>query len=295
LIVKRAERLLMLKHAADLLAELEWSELDMTLRTFGFHTTDLWGGASGDKYAYACEMLGSGSDEDLVELHEYVTEPRAVSPLSDRTEWRDGHVRLFITHLASEKQFASQIKTGLEEQGIDGFVAHEDIEPTKEWENVIRLRLSTCHALCALLHPGFHASHWTNQEIGYALGRRILTFSVRLGQDPQGFLSRYQAIAGLGESSHVIAGRISDVLAEEKTTRAVLGQALVQTLVGSRSFNQSNLIAKRIDQLCRQGWTLESEHLDQLRQASKVNRQIAESFEAPVLIRRWISEHSKPA
>ena len=48
--------------------------------------------------------------------------------------WGDGVVRVFISHIADHKVFATGLKASLERYGIASFVAHEDIEPMKEWE-----------------------------------------------------------------------------------------------------------------------------------------------------------------
>jgi hypothetical protein len=46
---------------------------------------------------------------------------------------------------------AKELKDALVLYAIDGFVAHEDIEPTKEWLIEIETALETCHGLVALL------------------------------------------------------------------------------------------------------------------------------------------------
>jgi hypothetical protein len=45
----------------------------------------------------------------------------------------------------------------------------------------------------ALLTTEFHDSDWTDQEVGYALARRVPIISVRMGRDPYGFLGKFQA------------------------------------------------------------------------------------------------------
>ena len=42
------------------------------------------------------------------------------------------NIRVFISHLSNDKNKATRLKEVLEEYNIDAFVAHEDIEPTKE-------------------------------------------------------------------------------------------------------------------------------------------------------------------
>lgn len=52
--------------------------------------------------------------------------------------WRNGYFRMFISHITSKKQQASNLKNALEEFGITSFVAHEDINPTREWQKEIQ-------------------------------------------------------------------------------------------------------------------------------------------------------------
>jgi TIR domain len=72
--------------------------------------------------------------------------------------------------------------------GVDAFVAHDTIEPTRPWQDVIESALATCHALAALVTTDFKESNWCDQEVGFAVGRGILIISVRIGHDPYGFI-----------------------------------------------------------------------------------------------------------
>lgn len=47
--------------------------------------------------------------------------------------WKLGFFKMFISHLTSNKSSATNLKRCLEQYAISGFVAHEDIEPSKEW------------------------------------------------------------------------------------------------------------------------------------------------------------------
>ena len=94
--------------------------------------------------------------------------------------WKDGTLRLFLSHISKFKAETSALSSGLDSYGISAFVAHEDIEPTKEWEEEIRLALTTCDALACLLRDGFKESKWADQEVGFAIGRGILVVPIRL-------------------------------------------------------------------------------------------------------------------
>lgn len=108
--------------------------------------------------------------------------------------WRSGYFRIFISHLTENKESATNLKNLLARYGIDCFVAHEDIEPSKLWQTEIEKALASMDLLCAILTPNFYQSKWCDQEVGIALGRAIPTLSIKKGADPHGFIGKYQAI-----------------------------------------------------------------------------------------------------
>lgn len=112
--------------------------------------------------------------------------------------WLAGKKRAFISHLARDKEKASKIQHYLMKHGVSAFVAHEDIEPAQDWQVSIESALKTMDYLVALMTPGFSGSVWTNQEIGYALGLGKLVIAVRIGDDPPGFIARFQGVPGKG-------------------------------------------------------------------------------------------------
>lgn len=84
----------------------------------------------------------------------------------------------------------------LQSYGCACFVAHEDIEPNADWEEEIKRALSSMMFFVALQTDGFYQSVWTNQEVGYALGRGILSLTVKFGKGaPQGFSAKLQALS----------------------------------------------------------------------------------------------------
>ncbi len=108
--------------------------------------------------------------------------------------WRSGYFRVFISHLTENKESATHLKNHLAKYGIDCFVAHEDIEPSKLWQTEIEKALASMDLLCAILTPNFYQSKWCDQEVGIALGRSVPTLSIKKGADPHGFIGKYQAI-----------------------------------------------------------------------------------------------------
>ena len=198
-------RISLLKEISDRLQVEEWPLIDLTLSQFGLPTPDEW---QGNKNGYVIEMSKRAEDSVLVELAQHVgfLIEEAPKPGIDPPFWRKRMFRLFVTHLAIEKVLAAQLQEALLGYGISGFVAHNDIEPTLEWQTQIETALSTADSLVALLHPAFHKSNWTDQEIGFAMGRGLPVFAIRFGQDPYGFIGRFQGFVGGGKTPEVLAG-----------------------------------------------------------------------------------------
>ena len=163
-----ADRITLIKEISKRLQTEEWSVIDLILRQFGLRTS-----GSGTKPEYIIENLDDAPDATLVDLAQHVGFAfAAAAPLSagaDPEFWQPGMLRVFMSHLAEYRAFAGALQAALEQRGISAFVAHNDIEPTKEWQAEIELALKTCESLVALLHPEFHKSNWTDQEIGFTM------------------------------------------------------------------------------------------------------------------------------
>ena len=162
------------------------------------------------------------------------------------------YFRVFISHASSQRSLATDISTAFEDDGIRGFVAHSDIEPTSEWQVVIERELHDCNALVAIFSPDFHQSRWTDQEVGIAIGREVPVVAVRYGLDPYGFLAKYQAYAALGKAPPVIAKDVADLLMSVKDRNATawrLTQALIQRLARSKSTQDAERVTARLEQV----------------------------------------------
>lgn len=153
--------------------------------------------------------------------------------------WDPGYFRLFISHVSSYHVEASEVAKWLRDKyGIHGFVAHADINPSAVWQDEIETSLSTMDALLALLSPGFSASLWCNQEVGWALGRHSLAIAVRLGEDPRGFAGKFQAIPGGDGSPFGVAQRVFETLAVNPATAGRVGVAVSMFLRRADSWEQ---------------------------------------------------------
>jgi hypothetical protein len=120
---------------------------------------------------------------------------RFVLPEAEKRIWGNQGFRLFLSHKAEVKKKATDLKTRLEQFGVSCFVAHEDIHPTKEWQDEIENALFSMDAFLALMTDRFHDSDWTDQEVGVAFGRGVPIVSFKLGKDPYGFIGKFQALS----------------------------------------------------------------------------------------------------
>ena len=151
--------------------------------------------------------------------------------------WAPGQFRLFISHVTSFKQRATALRQELSKYHILGFVAHETIEPGQLWQREIEAALRSMHALIALITPDFHASNWTDQEVGWALGVGAYVLPVRRDANPYGFLSEVQAIQGVGKTVGQVADETFQTLVRIAATKGPLLEAIVAGFEESKSYN----------------------------------------------------------
>ncbi len=150
---------------------------------------------------------------------------------SEADFWRPNHFRLFMSHLSTFKTTVHLLRDSLLKYGVSAFVAHDDIEPTREWQDEIEKALFSMDALAAILMPGFNESKWTDQEVGIAIGRHKLVIPIRKGLDPYGFIGKYQGFNPNGKSVENVAEFIIDILVSHKLTRKRMIESLSNLLM----------------------------------------------------------------
>ncbi len=149
------------------------------------------------------------------------------------TFWKPNCLRLFLSHLSTNRQKAADLKASLEAWGVSAFIAHQDIEPTREWQSEIESALVTMDVLVALIEPGFRESAWTDQEVGYALGRSIDVVPLLVGVDPHGFIGKIQGIHVKGKVPSKVADELALALVRRPRLRDKLLNGLARALASS--------------------------------------------------------------
>lgn len=203
---------------------------------------------------------------------------RMAPPESDvRRIWPEGRLRLFLSHVSAHKIAVSKLKDELGHRGVAAFVAHEDIEPSLEWQREIELALSSMHSLAALITPDFHASAWTDQEVGWAFARGVLVLPIRLGADPYGFLARIQGASGSLDQPNPLAISMVKALLSNPQTNGEMRRSLVRAFAGSTSFIMTQALRKLVVEITN----FTEEEKATLRTACTENYQVANAHYVP--------------
>jgi hypothetical protein len=191
--------------------------------------------------------------------------------------WAPGRFRLFISHCSRVKESAHKLKAALAKFGIAAFVAHDDIEPTREWQGEIESALRTMDALCAILTPDFVSSKWCDQEVGMAIGRSKLVVPLRAGADPHGFLGKYQGLNTKAVSAEQLSERLFDVLIRNPQSAPRMADALIEMMESSNSWDS----AKRVVALLEQVPALNAQQASRLLATIDLNTEVKDAHGVP--------------
>lgn len=182
--------------------------------------------------------------------------------------WGKGTFRLFLSHKSGHKVNVAKIKSELSIFGVSCFVAHEDIAPTKEWQDEIERALNSMNMLVALLTQDFHSGSWTDQEIGFAFGRGVPIIAVKLeGADPKGFIGKFQAVSSDWASA---PKRIAKLLFNQ--TKMV--DAYAEAMRNCIDYDNANSLAEMLPEIRQCNETQMQAMLD----AYNLNCQIRQSY-----------------
>lgn len=161
--------------------------------------------------------------------------------------WGPHHIRVFLSHKATVKAETSRLKRSFARCGLGAFVAHEDIEPTQEWQREIERALFSMDALVALLTPDFHDSNWTDQEVGVAIERGVPLIAVRLGHDPYGLMGRGQGLGGCTwADTDGMALKTFELLHKRLSDHSRLFECALAAYAGSTSWEESGWTAQHL-------------------------------------------------
>jgi hypothetical protein len=284
--MKLGARVDLIMKVARTLSEKSFTDIDLLLRQ-GDLSTSHWH-PNMDPYEYCVQALEPAPDNLLHELDDYLHSTTDAIP--GDAPWVSDKFHIFLTHVATHKAEAATLKQDFLKLGIEGFVAHEDIEPTKKWQQVIEAALLSCDALVALLHDGFQESPWCDQEVGYVLGRNIPVVPVAFDQQPYGFFGALQSLrADTYTGQLTLAAEIARLLLTDPRTGTALTGHLVAALVSSRNWAESNVLAPLLADYAP---LVTREQVRRLREAQESNIEVREATHVERSIKRMVERFS---
>jgi hypothetical protein len=212
--------------------------------------------------------------------------PEEEQPLEEIPSfWQKGFFRLFITHTSPNKVSAHNLKSSLAKYQVAAFVAHDDIDPTKEWQLEIERALRTMDALAAITTPDFVESSWCDQEVGFALGRGKLVLPLCKEATPHGFLGKYQGFQAKELKASNVAEQLVEILITHPLSAERMADALVERMASSFSYDTSRNTMRLLERVPR----LTETQVAKLIQSITDSDQVANSFRVPERIRGLVS------
>jgi hypothetical protein len=197
--------------------------------------------------------------------------------------------KLFVSHSSLNKRLAHNLREELKAYGVDAFVAHDVIEPTADWQNVIEYALRTADAMVALLSKEFRKSRWCDQEVGAVLVQNKLIVSVDLGREPHGFLGRYQGLKAVNLEPDELSEKLFRLLLKNEKSQPAVAAALVSLFEGSDSFQEAKDNAHLLEMLPR----LDKNLGQRVRTAIKENSQVSAAFGVPARVTKLLEKWRK--
>jgi hypothetical protein len=280
--LSRSEKVTVIKRIGEALSTQGLVDVDLALDTFGATPTHRPGSsATSVIYRYVVERLTASGDDILPGLYAHLYPDDAVMTVTSpgpRGPWKASRFRLFFSHTSGNKQLAGEVAAKLEHYGIEAFVAHDAVEPTKQWQDEIEDALHSCNALAALWTDDFLESKWCDQEVGMVSGRRLPVLAISQGADPHGFVGKFQAIKGDADA-RVIAARIFDTLHRNPATRTAMAPSAAYVYSQSGSFDSARANYARLIEIPKEAWT--DEMVELVEREGRDNTQLRYGIEMP--------------
>jgi len=185
-------------------------------------------------------------------------------------------LKVFLSYHSSNNVLAGNIKSQLEKFGLDVFLAHEDIEPTEEWQDRILVELEETEVFLPILTRNFQTSKWTAQETGIALAKDAFIISVKVSIDPYGFLSRYQAFKLRRDNIPISCSKIAKLVHGNRKLQKKFIDGLTRSFAASESFEEAKIRSSLLNEF--DGYN--NRQVNEVLRASIDNFQIYQSFGA---------------
>jgi hypothetical protein len=199
--------------------------------------------------------------------------------------WKPDQLRIFMSHVSAVKDDVSKVAAELESLQCSCFIAHIQIEPARDWQDVIEVALNTCHVLVAYVTPEFPASKWTDQEVGWALGRGVPVVPVNAGHQPYGFFGAVQSIAvspsfpwrtGVAVFRAIATSSLRGGPFGSGEAAPLVARTVVRAFCESPSYDSTRQRFPLLDLIPAEMWT--DDMISEVEEATRSNNQISDGM-----------------
>ncbi len=195
-------------------------------------------------------------------------------------------IKVFLSYHHNARKNASRMKGLLSALGMGVFLAHEDLEPSVEWQKEILQSLRKCDVFIPLLTRRFHSSLWTDQETGIAVAREKLIVPVKFSVVPYGFIGKFQALKACKDLDET-CWRIAHILASNPVFAEAAREGVIKAFLESAEFEESARRAKLLSKF----EPFSVAHLNRIVEGASRNQQIYGGHKARDFVRTLIREN----
>lgn len=278
----RGQRIDMISQCATLLDALDWTKLDLILNQHGFNTWSDW--EEPTQLDYIVRVIRDASDDVIEELHGYLLSSGDGAAVT-ASPFNSNKVRLFLSHLSAHRQYVGEVGRYLDQFGIDAFVAHDSIEISKEWQQVIEDGLSDCDGMVVFLHDGFGTSVWCDQELGWVMGRKRPVMLLGFDQMPHGFASKFQALPAATLTAAAAGMAVVRWVLSQKTLTPRVAESLSIAFAGSTSYDRTRFLIPYLEQVD----SFTDDQLSRIETAAKTNSQVRDANYEFKPVTQWVA------
>jgi len=208
---------------------------------------------------------------------------------SEQQENGEGkNIKIFLSYSSLNYEIAKNIKTFLEDLGLEVFLAQASIEPTKEWEDEVYKNLRECTIFIPILTEEYKNSNWTDQEAGIAYNEKKTILPLYISKLPYGFLAKFQALR------FDLSKLDSQKIEETKIIEAIMidfKEDLRRIILSSLDKTYCWAIGKIKINLLKRMEPFNKEEINKIIDESSKNNQIYDAGDARLYLKKLIEEY----
>lgn len=210
-------------------------------------------------------------------------------------------LRIFFSYSTEDKKIVGMLKEQLEFMGFEVFLAHDDIEPSVEWQDEIIKNLKSCDIFIPLLTKTFRESEWTDQETGIAIATDKFIIPLQVDFPPYGFIGKIQGlkvdtyylrnedVRTVRNHLENISTKIFQTIRTKSKFEDDMKGFVIYKFINSGSYNEANARAKLLEDFD----DFAPEQVHQIFYATRSNTQIYVPITARRILKNFFEKYKE--